>query len=355
MANAPTSADYRAMIESAPEAIIVFTQEKFLFLNPFAARRLGFPAEELIGRPIMDFVHPTSLPLVARRLRELFAGDMSGGPVNVGFVSKDGSVIPAETVSVPIEFSGQMAFLGLIRDMTKRNEMESALRESEERFANAFRHSAHGMAFVSLDGRWLRGNRALCEMLGYSEDELIGTRFADITHHDDVGTDIEQLRRMVDGEISSYHRIKRYRRKDGRLIWISLAVSAVHDDAGAPMYFIGQVEDITLRRAMEDERAHAERKAGIVETTIAVAHEMNNALTVLMLNAELLQADVPPEEIPGISSEILAASANIATTVQRLRHMVDPQSVDYLGERKMLDLSVIPDAKPDEPGGQSDS
>jgi PAS domain S-box-containing protein len=340
MVNGPTTADYREMIDSAPEAIIVYTLEKFLFLNPFAAARLGFRADELVGHPIMDFVHPTSLPLVARRLSELARGDLSGGPVDVGFVSKDGTVIPAETVSVPIMFSGQKAFLGFIRDVSRRNEMERALRESEERFANAFRHSPHGMAFVDMEGRCTKVNRALCEMLGYQEDEFVGMRLIDVTHPDDIGTDLEQLRRMRSGEINSYHRTKRYKRKDGRVIWVSLSVSAVHGDDGAPIYQIGQVEDITLRRAMEEERAHAERRAGVVETTIAVAHEMNNALTVLMLNAELVQNGATAEELPELASEILGASTNIANTVQRLRQIIDPQSVDYLGERKMLDLSA---------------
>jgi PAS domain S-box-containing protein len=354
MATGPTTADYRAMIESAPEAIIVYTPEKLLFLNAFAAQHLGFDAAELVGRPIMDFVHPESIPIVVSRLRQREAGYKGASFLEIRFVSRDGRVTPTETISVPIRFGEQWAFLGLIRDMTKRNEIERALRESEERFANAFRHSAHGMAFVGLDGSWLRANRALCEMLGYSEQELLERKFADITHPDDVGTDLEQLRRMVDGEISSYHRIKRYQRKDGRVVWISLAVSAVHDETGAPIYFIGQLEDITLRRAMEDERANSERRAGIVETTIAVAHEMNNALTVLMLNAELLKSGVAQEELPEVASEILSAAGNISSTVQRLRQLVDPQSVDYLGESKMIDLSPRNDHK-DQRGGGSDT
>jgi PAS domain S-box-containing protein len=356
MSTSPTTADYRAMIESAPEAIIVYTPKEFLFLNSFAAQRLGFPADDLVGQRIMDFVDPASVPVVERRLRELIMGDMSGGPVNVGFRSRDGTVIPAETVSVPIVFGGQNAFLGLIRDVRRRNEMERALRESEERFANAFRHSAHGMSFVAPDGRWLKANRALCEMLGYTEEELLERRVADVTHPEDVETDVEQFRRLSDGEIGSYHRIKRYLRKDGRVIWGSLAVSAVHNDAGTPIYFIGQLEDITLRRAMEEERVNAERRAGIVQTTIAVAHEMNNALTVLVLNAELLQTGATPEEIPEIATEILAASGKIASTVQRLRQLVDPQSVNYLGETRMIDLSGSSEKNAgSEPGAGSDT
>jgi len=295
--------DYRTIIESAPEAIIVYTPERFLFLNSFAASRLGSDPATLVGRSILEFVHPTYIPIVIDRIRDVLKSGEGGGPLEVRFVSLDGTVIPAEIVSVPIMFEGQQAFLGLIRDISVRAEMERALRESEEKFGNAFRHSPHGMAFVSPEGRWLKANHALCEMLGYSEDELLQRRFVDVTHPDDASTDLDQLQRLVAREISSYNRIKRYMRKDGRPIWVSLAVSAVHNGEGAPIYFIGQIQDITREREMEEQRAHAERLAGITETTIAVAHEMNNVLTVLMMNAELLVSSATPEEIPNIASE----------------------------------------------------
>ena len=342
----PSTADYRAIVESAPEAIVVYTPEKFLFLNKFAAEQLGSDAVSLVGRPIMDFLHPESVPVVVERIRKVLKSGVGGGPIEVRFVAMDGKVIPAEVVSVPVIFEGQQAFLGLIRDTSKRVEMERALRESEERFGNAFHFSPHGMAFVGSDGSWLKANRALCEMLGYSEEELLQRRFSDVTHPDDVSNDVEQLRRLVAGEISSDHRIKRYVRKDGREIWVSLAVSAVHDAEGAPIYFIGQIQDITRDREMEEQRAHAERLAGITETTIAVAHEMNNVLTVLMMNSEYLANDASPEEMPEVASEILSASNKIAATVQRLRRLGVPDSVAYLGEVKMLDLSAKPPGKP---------
>lgn len=342
----PSNADYRAIVESSPEAIVVYTPEKFLFLNRFAADQLGSDTASLVGRPIMDFVHPDSIPVVVQRIRDVLKSGEGGGPIDVRFVALDGTVIPAEVVSVPIMFEGQQAFLGLIRDISKRAEMERSLRESEERFGNAFHFSPHGMAFVGPGGSWLKANRALCEMLGYSEEELLQRRFSDVTHPDDVTNDVEQLRRLVAGEIGSDHRVKRYVRKDGRVIWVSLSVSAVHDAKGAPIYFIGQIQDITRDREMEEQRAHAERLAGITETTIAVAHEMNNVLTVLMMNSEFLANDASPEEMPEIASEILSASSKIAATVQRLRRLGVPDSVAYLGEVKMLDLSPTRAAKP---------
>jgi PAS domain S-box-containing protein len=220
MQTAPTIADYRTMIESAPEAIIVYTPEKFLYVNAFAADRLGFDQASLIGKPIMQFVHPESVPAVVDRIQGPYAANLAGVPLDVRFVARDGTVIISEIVSVPIVFQGQRALLGMIRDTSRRAEAEQELRESEQRFAKA------------------------------------------------------------------------------------------------------------------------QRAAGIAETAIAVAHEMNNVLTVLVMNAELLAHDAAPEEIPGIASEILSASGRIAATVQRLRNVADLKSVDYLGEKRMLDLST---------------
>jgi PAS domain S-box-containing protein len=336
--------DYRTMIEAAPEAIIVYTPERFLFLNEFAARRLGSDPASLRGQPIMQFVHAESVPEVVRRLQEVARTGIAGPPMEVRFVSRTGEVIPSEIMSVPIVFDGHPALLGLVRDISRRAAAEQALRESEEKFANAFRQSPHGMAFVDPGGKFIKVNHALCEMLGYTEAELLDLGFTEITHADDVDTDLDQFRRLRTGEIASYHRIKRYHRKDGAVIWVSLGVSAIHDTTGSPIYFIGQMQDITTHREMEEARAGAEHRAGIMETTIAVAHEMNNLLTVLMMNAELLANEAAPEEIPELAAEILAAANRIAGVVQKLRQMGEPASVEYLGKKKMLDLSV--DAQP---------
>jgi PAS domain S-box-containing protein len=336
------SADFQAMVESAPEAIIVYDFETFLYLNPFAAEKLEEAAASLVGQPIMDFVHPESKGLVVERLGQLARTGVAGPAMDVRFVSRSGTVIPAEIINTPITFDGRPAILGHIRDISKRSDAERALRESEQLFSNAFRHSPHGMAFVSLEGRWLRANKSLCDLLGYSEEELRNLNFQTVTHPEDVGEDVAQLARMIRREIASYNRVKRYYTKDSRLIWVSVAVSAIHDAAGAPLYFVGQIQDITAQRQAEQRNLQAERLGGIAETTVAVAHEINNVLTALTMNAELLASDASPEEIPALAAEVLAATNRIAGIVKRLRNVADLRSVDYLGDKKMLDLSSGP-------------
>jgi PAS domain S-box-containing protein len=350
MPSLPAQADYRTIVESAPEAIIVYAEGRFLYVNPVAALRLGADRDSLIGHPIMDFVHPSSVELVLSRLRSLAVTGEAGPPMEVRFVARDGSVIQSEVVSVPITFDGGNAILTLIRDISKRVEAQRALRESEERFGKAFEHSPHGMAFVSLDGHWLRANHALCQMVGYTEEELRALTFKDITHPDDLPDDVEQVRAMIAGKSQSYNKVKRYYSKDGKLVWVCVDVFAVRDERGAPLYFIGQIQNITTQRALEAEAAHGRWLAGLGDTAVAVAHELNNVLTILMMNAELLAGDARPDEVKHLASEVLTSAKRIGTTVAGLRQLADPKTVDYVGEKKMLDLSSLNPGKERPPG-----
>lgn len=142
--------------------------------------------------------------------------------------------------------------------LTEGKRAVQKLLEAEGRFRGTFEHSGVGMANVGLDGRFLRVNRRFCEMSGYSQEELLGMRFQDITHPDDLPKDLELASRLMSGAIPSYSLEKRYMRRDGRLIWGLLTVSAMRWPDGRTDYFIGVVEDITeLKLAQERLRLDA--------------------------------------------------------------------------------------------------
>jgi PAS domain S-box-containing protein len=128
----------------------------------------------------------------------------------------------------------------------------AALHESETRFRTALRHAPIGMALVALDGRFLEVNRALCRIVGYDEEELLGLTFQEITHPEDVEPDLAQARRLLEGEIPVYELEKRYIHREGRTVWVLLTGSIVRDAEGRPMYYIAQVQDITARKETED-------------------------------------------------------------------------------------------------------
>jgi PAS domain S-box-containing protein len=139
-----------------------------------------------------------------------------------------------------------------VLEIDERRRQDGELAEAEERFRSAFDNAPIGMALVALDGRWLKVNRALCEITGFSETALLTRTFQSITHPDDLDADLEFRRQVLAGEISQYQMDKRYHHVSGRIIWASLSVSLIRDAAGEPLYFISQVKDITQRRSAED-------------------------------------------------------------------------------------------------------
>jgi PAS domain S-box-containing protein len=129
-------------------------------------------------------------------------------------------------------------------------------RESEARFKSAFEDAPIGMVLATIEpdraGRFLQVNRAMCELTGYAEEQLLGKRFSDITHPDDLDVSVPLKRRMLAGELSSYHITKRYVHPDGHAIWVQVHMSLVRDSSGHPTHTIAQVEDITERRRAEE-------------------------------------------------------------------------------------------------------
>ncbi len=123
--------------------------------------------------------------------------------------------------------------------------------KGERRFEAIFEQAAVGMALVAPDGRWLRVNRKLCAIVGYTQEELLTRTFQDITHPDDLADDLGQVRRMLAKEIDSYSIEKRYFRKDGSLVWANLTVALVWTAQGEPDCFIATVADISPQKRAE--------------------------------------------------------------------------------------------------------
>ena len=129
--------------------------------------------------------------------------------------------------------------------LSGRHKHLKQLQERERRFENTFEHAAVGIAHVGLDGRWLRVNHKLCEIVGYSPEELLKINFQDITHPDDLDADLGMVNKALAGEVQSYEKEKRYITKPGETIWIKLTVALIRDEAGQPDYFVSVVQDIT--------------------------------------------------------------------------------------------------------------
>jgi len=138
---------------------------------------------------------------------------------------------------------------GLLKDRKRYTDLVS---NSEARFQATFEQAAVGIALVALNGHWLRVNRKLCQIVGYSEEEMLSRSFLDITHPDDMGIAQTRLAQMLSGKMETLSTEKRYLRKDGSNVWVNITVSLVRTPDGSPDYFVSVIEDISTRKASAD-------------------------------------------------------------------------------------------------------
>lgn len=151
--------------------------------------------------------------------------------------------------------------VGVDTDITLLQELQAGVQASQEEFRATFEQAAVGMAHVRLhDGRILRANQKFGEILGYAPEEVLGHTFQDLTYPQDLDTNLALLERLLAGEISTYSLEKRYIRKDGSLVWVTLTGSLKRDQAGIPEYGIAVIRDISTRKAAEEALRHSEQQ-----------------------------------------------------------------------------------------------
>jgi PAS domain S-box-containing protein len=208
-----------------------------------------------------DFIHPDDLSRVTEGIHHAIAHPNGAWADEYRFRCRDGSYAHVLDRGHIIRDSAGAAvrMIGGMTDQTDRKRAEQALQESEERFAGAFEHAPIGVALVSPDGRWLKVNRAICNLVGYSEAELLTRTFQDITYPEDLEIDLENVRRMIAGEIRTYQMEKRYVHASGHLVSVLLNVSLVRNSENEPRYFISQIQDITSRKEAEAARKLSEK------------------------------------------------------------------------------------------------
>jgi PAS domain S-box-containing protein len=253
--------------------------------NPAFCSFLGYTRDELLKRHVLDITHPGDYEETHARLSEAMAGRTNSFTLKKRYIRKDGTTVWGQVSSNWFfdEKSRPLHSVAIIQDITEQKCMEEALIESEERFRATFNQAAVGLAHAGLDGHWLRVNQKLCDIVGYSEEELKRLAFQDITHPDDLQTSMDWHQRMLAGEIQHYAFEKRYLRPDGSAVWANVTVSLVRESAGSSGYLLAVVEDIAERKRTEErlrqvhdelERHVTERTADLAKTIAALQEEV---------------------------------------------------------------------------------
>ena len=324
----------------------VDTAGRHVYTNRAITTILGYSTEEMLALPAFTtLVHPDDRPRMKSLLERSVANQSGWNGETFRWLRKDGTWRWLESQGTPLfDEEGKLSgFCGADRDLTLRIEQERRIAESERRFRATFEQAAVGIAHVGLDGRWLRVNQPLCDMLGYSTEELMQLTFADITHPDDLDADLAEARRLFAGEIRSYQMDKRYIRKDGSLVWASLTGSVVRDAAGAVEYAIAVVRDITERKVREAAHRQSEKD---YRTLFESSHDV--ILLVDPENGTIIAANrraaerygCSPDELTGRSMQTLACEATEPR--RRLQELLEGAcEVEFTTTHRRSDGSLV--------------
>jgi PAS domain S-box-containing protein len=326
-----------AILNAANYAIISSSADRIITtFNSTAERWLGYRAADVIGKVAPTAWYDTTEVLArAQALPKELGRPVSGsfetviGKARRGereeyewtMIRKDGSRFPVwRSVTAQVDASGNIVgYVSVITDITERKEQEAATRLSEERFQHAFDDAPIGMSLVDPTGRWLKVNRALCSLLGYSSAELLEKNLRSVTYPDDRPADEEIIRQALAGINPPARVEKRYVRRDGSIVYANLSVSLVRDSSGSPLYFISQIEDIGARREVDRMKS---------EFLSTVSHELRTPLTSIRGALGLIDAGalgVLPEKAQGM---VEIAHHNSQRLVRIINDILDVEKIE---------------------------
>jgi two-component system, cell cycle sensor histidine kinase and response regulator CckA len=323
---------FRVLLDNLPGAVVVVVDRSL------TVQHVSRPDVDLGWRP-GDLVGHDMRRVLADRPETVaqFEAALAGVPTQTMYASLNGSRDYRLHV-VPLRRDGAVyGALSVARDVTDRARAKRELHAAKDELESAFVHAPIGIAMVAPDGRWLRVNRALCELLGYTEEELLPATFQQITHPDDLADDLVLVGRVLAGELDSYAMEKRYIAKDGSILHVRLSVSLVRDGDGAPLHFVSQIQDWrgeVRRRELELELAEARRAESLAVLAGGIAHDFNNHLQAVRGYAALALRRVEADSPVRGYLEALEGAAQAATDLSLKmlqysgRHGLELQPID---------------------------
>jgi two-component system cell cycle sensor histidine kinase/response regulator CckA len=293
----------------------------FIYLEVNSAFEKLTGLKNVVGKPVSEIVpgfYETNMPLFEMYERVASTGEPERCETHLKSLGM--------WFSIAVYSHQKGHFVAVFDDITERKMAEEALRESEERFSGAFEHAPIGVALASPTGRWLKVNRALCKLVGYTEEELLTRSFQDITHPDDLPDSLECVRQLTTGESRVYQSEKRYIHAAGHLVTVLLNVSLVRDSQQQPRYFISQIQDITERKRTEESlrllsSAVKQSKESIMITEADL--DLPGPKIIFVNPAFTQMTGYTPAEVLGLTPRLLQGPSTDRSVLDRLRRSLE--------------------------------
>ena len=312
---------YRLLQEHTSEGILVVQDGIIKFANPRAARLLAYPISELSSRQFIELVHADDRKVAINRyLAAINSKKLSPANYTYRVIAKRGNIKWAETTSTEVIWEEKPAALVFLTDVTDRKKAEEALRKSEERYRTILEDMGKGYYEVDLAGNITFVNDSICRMLGYSSGEVLGTNYRRYAYDE---ANAGKIYRYTNSVFRTRRPAKwfswEYAAKNGERRFIEASIAPKFGGQGKIVGFRGILNDVTERKAMEQQVLLTNKLASIGELASGVAHELNNPLTTVMGYAQLLiESKGVPEHIKSDLDKVYQESQRAAKIVQNL-------------------------------------
>ncbi|MGE4110508.1 MAG: PAS domain S-box protein [Burkholderiales bacterium] len=328
-AHAEAEQRFRDIFEQAAVGITRVNLEGVLIdCNQKFSDMLGYARKELLGRTVKEITHPDDYGLGAQFREQLESGTEKSRSNEKRFLKKDGGFVwTRRTVSATYDAAGNPQYvISIIEDISDRKQLEQHYRET-------FDQAAVGIVHTSVDGRYLRVNRRFCEMLGYSEEELLGIQASNLSRPEDHGKDSRTRRLMWEGKLDHFSEEKQYMRKDGTTVWTNRTVSLARDASGNPLYFIRVIEDITARK-----EADARYRATFDNAPIGIMHTAIDSYRILHVNPKLcaMLGYSEAELLTMTSTDVVHPDFRFTDGPKYQKTIMEGAAPAYASERKFL-------------------
>ena len=322
----------RTILQTAYDAFVAIDEDGLIKeWNAQAELTFGWTRSEAVGRPLTATIIPPRYREAHQRGIEHFLatgeGPVLGKRIEMSALHRNGRELPVELTIAPIRLGQTYLFSAFLHDISERKLLETVLSDSERRFRSIFESAPTGIVSVSISGVFRHTNPTFRALLGYTEQELKGMTFIDITHPDDVGESRGQFGELVHGKRDVLDVEKRYRRKDGSIVWAKTRAVSVRDERGELQNLLALVTDITeLKRAEEVlHRAHDELEMEVQKRTKELT-ETNEALRKNEITLRRSQ-----EELRALTAQLISVQEEESKHLARELHDAFSQRLAMLG------------------------
>lgn len=295
---------YRLMIEKTADPIYLIDGAKgyrMTYINEATVKHFGASREQILSWTVPDWdpnFTQDNLQNFIDSLQNFKHYEKDNDIIETLHKVKGGKIVPVEVSLNPIIYRDHPCYFGYIKDISVRKEAEQRLKDSQQLFYAVIDHAAVGLAQTALSGDFLLVNREFCKILGYDKEDFLQQRlsFQQISHPDDLDTDLAHIRELISGNKERYHIEKRYIRKDGSIVWGNLSVQLVKNDEGEPLYLINAVEDFTQRKELENALRQAKQvaeQANLAKSSFlaSMSHEIRTPLNAILGFSSLMLND----------------------------------------------------------------